>query len=145
MAYISAQDVKKIRVALKAAFPEFKFGVRKSIGGVDVTVVSGPLDLFEDCYHGEGYGEINHYHLGNYTNSDFYKAIDFIIRNAGKQYYYNNSDTKIDYFDVAFYYNIDVGSWSKPYEIKFPKKGIYHIPNYQAEAETAVAVNKIAA
>ena len=47
MAYISKEDVKAIRDELKATFPEFKFGVRKSTSSmvVDVTVKQGPTDF----------------------------------------------------------------------------------------------------
>ena len=29
--------------------------------------------------------------------------------------YYNNDDAMIDYFDRAFYININIGNWEKPY------------------------------
>lgn len=149
MAYISASEVKRIREALKAAFPEFKFSVRKQNSGlsVGVTVVSGPLDLSPDCYHGDGYGQINHFHLDNYKFGAFYQAIDMIIRRAPERKFYDNSDSQIDYFDVAFYYDIHVGSWRKPYEVKFPRKGkgIYHLPDFNAEARNALAVVELAA
>lgn len=149
MAYISASEVKRIREALKTAFPEFKFGVRKQHGGlsVGVTIVSGPLDLSPDFTHGDGYAQINHYHLQNYKFGAFYQAIDMIIRRAPERKYYNNSDAMTDYFDVAFYYDIHVGAWNKPYEVKFPKKGkgLYHLPDFNAEARNALAVVELAA
>ena len=61
MAYINAKDVQAIRNELKATFPNFKFGVRKSSGshGVDVTIKQGPTD-FSDCFRGDdGYAQIN--------------------------------------------------------------------------------------
>ena len=47
MAYIGADDVKRIREALKARFPKFKFGCRKGSGSlsVDVTIKAGPTDF----------------------------------------------------------------------------------------------------
>lgn len=149
MAYISTSEVKRIREALKVAFPEFKFGVRKVHGGlsVGVTIVSGPLDLSPDFTHGDGYAQINQYHLDKYEYGAFYQAIDMIIRRAPVREYYNRSEPMIDYFDVAFYYDIHIGNWNKPYEVKFPRKGkgIYHIPDFNAEAQSALAVIELAA
>ena len=33
----------------------------------------------------------------------------------------DNSDAMIDYFDTAFYTNISIGKWNKPYEYKGAK------------------------
>lgn len=149
MAYIGAADVKLIREALKAAFPEFKFGVRKGDGGysVDVTIKSGPLDLSADCHHGEGYSQINQYYLGNYEYSDLYEAIIMLMKRAPSKAWYDNSDSMTDYFDTAYYIHLNVGSWNKPYEMKLPRnsRGIYHRRDYLAEAQTAIAITKLAA
>jgi hypothetical protein len=47
MAYISKEDVKAIRDELKATFPKFKFGVRKSTGSMSVIVniKQGPTEF----------------------------------------------------------------------------------------------------
>ena len=39
----------------------------------------------------------------------------------GGREYYDNSDAMIDYFDTAFYTNISIGKWNKPYEFKGAK------------------------
>ena len=93
MSYISTEDVKKIRVALKNEFgKKLKFGVRKSAGGhsVGVTIKSGTVD-FSD------------------------KIVE-IIKTAPSKKWYNNSDAMIDYFDVAFYFDLNVGDWDNPYK-----------------------------
>jgi hypothetical protein len=123
MAYITATDVKAIRIELKEKFPAFKFSVRKSAGNlaVDVTVLSGPCE-FSDCLTGgRCYAQINQYHTENmYPTS--YKLLDEMIEvmtnapgRAGGRVFYDNTDTQIDYFDTAFYMNLGVGGWDKPY------------------------------
>jgi hypothetical protein len=53
MAYINKDDVAQIRNELKAAFPKFKFGVRKDNGlAVDVTIKSGPANFASLFTHG---------------------------------------------------------------------------------------------
>lgn len=146
MAYITTGEVKAIRDTLKAAFPEFKFSVRREHhSAVEVCIMSGPLDLTGDIY-------INEYHYERQLKDshpelvNMLDAITLIVKSAGREWY-DRSDSMVDYFDTAFYYGIQVGKWNKKYEIKFPKKskGLYHIPDFLEEAKTALAVTKLAA
>jgi len=126
MAYINAKDVQAIRNELKATFPNFKFGVRKSSGshGVDVTIKQGPTD-FSDCFRGDdGYAQINQYHTHMYGDHQaFFDKVHEIIKTApmrgegfhANKGWYDNSDAMIDYFDTAYYIHMSVGEWSKPY------------------------------
>lgn len=125
MAYITTTEVREIRNALKEAFPKLKFSVKKQhYSSVNVTVKKGNID-FSDIMRKEsgGYAQINHYHLHMYGEFEkLFSKIDEIIRTApglaeGGRVHYDNSDAMIDYFDTAFYYNINVGSWDKPYEL----------------------------
>lgn len=131
MAYINAKDVEAIRSELKAAFPEFKFGVRKRDHmAVTVTIKSGPVD-FSDIFAQDEYSarkqyvQLNTYHLDSFYGQHaktFARMVE-IIRTAparGEGYhrgtgYYNNSDAQIDYFDTAYYYDLHIGAWDKPY------------------------------
>jgi hypothetical protein len=124
MAYINANDVAQIRKELKEKFPKFKFGVRKGAGSlsVDVTIKSGPADFVEPS--GRGYIQVNQYHLGNYgPHEKFLSEIVNIIKTAPSRgegfhkgdVWYDRSDAMTDYFDTAFYFHINVGSWNKPY------------------------------
>ena len=121
MSYISTEDVKKIRVALKNEFgKKLKFGVRKSSGGhsVGVTIKSGTVD-FSDIMRNNTYEQVqvNHYHLQNYgVHKSLFEKIVEIIKTAPSKKWYNNSDAMIDYFDVAFYFDLNVGDWDNPYK-----------------------------
>jgi pyruvate formate-lyase activating enzyme-like uncharacterized protein len=132
MAYIKTAEVKEIRLALKEKFgKKFKFSVTKRDGGlaVQVAIMSGLTDFSnlwasktEDDY-GYGYTNINHYHITekNYgDNVELFKEIDTIIKTApakaeGGREYFDHSDSMTDYFHVAYYYDIQVGKWDKPY------------------------------
>ena len=37
------------------------------------------------------------------------------MKSAGN--WYDNSDAQIDYFDTAYYVDVNIGSWKKPYEL----------------------------
>ena len=124
MAYINAQDVAQIRKELKEKFPKFKFGVRKGAGSlsVGVTIKSGPADFVDP--NGRGYIQINQYHLGNYgPHEKFLRKLVDIVKTApsrGEGFrkgegWYDRSDAMTDYFDTAYYFDINVGAWNKPY------------------------------
>lgn len=126
MAYITAGEVKEIRNELKRVFPKYKFKVNKSSGScssVSVSVMAGPAAFDDDVFRegDRGYAQINHYHLYQYGKfQKFFETINKIIRIApgkavGGREFYDNSDAMTDYFDTAFYYNINVGTWSQPY------------------------------
>ena len=125
MAYISTEEVKAIREELKAEFGnKFKFGVRKGAGSlsVRVTLLSGTTN-FNDILDGREYIDINHYWLGNYGKHEklFSKIVNIIKTAPGKVSaggeWYDNSDAMTDYFDTAYYFNIHVGAWDKPYKV----------------------------
>ena len=120
MSYISTEDVKKIRVALKNEFgKKLKFAVRKSPSchSVSVTLKSGTVDFSDLMRNPNEQVQVNHYHLGNYgVHKSLFEKIVEIIKTAPSKKWYNNSDPMIDYFDVAFYFDLNIGEWDKPYE-----------------------------
>ena len=120
MSYISTEDVKKIRVALKNEFgKKLKFGVRKSPSchSVGVTIKSGTVDFSDIMRNTYDQVQVNHYHLQNYgVHKSLFEKIVEIIKTAPSKKWYNNSDAMIDYFDVAFYFDLNVGDWDNPYK-----------------------------
>lgn len=65
----------------------------------------------------DGHAEVRHRHcLGDYFPQEsaalpvMEKAFE-ALRSAG---WYDRSDAMIDYFDTAYYYEIEIGRWDKP-------------------------------
>ncbi len=125
MAYISAQDVAAIRKELKAAFPGWKFAVRKGSGSlsVDVVILQGTVDFSENLDH--GYCQVNQYWIdSHWTNLEARAAlnkINDIMHNApgraGGKVFFDNSDAQTDYFHTAFYTHLSIGDWRKNYAL----------------------------
>lgn len=116
MAHINADEAKAIRQKLKKEFPNIKFSVTRDRDekAVNVCILKSDID-FSDILDGKNNMKINKYYPENYgKHESLIKKIDKIIRTAGKQYY-DNSDARIDYFDVAFWYEIFIGKRDKPY------------------------------
>lgn len=130
MAYITTEEVREIRNELKEKFGKrgFKFSVRNSNKmEVIVSIKSGKTD-FSDLWadkkegdYGFGYAQINHYHLHNYgEHAELFREIEKVIKTApakakGGREWYDESDIQSDYFNTAFYFTINVGSWDNPY------------------------------
>ena len=135
MAYITTEEVRAIRTQLKAEFgKDFKFSVKKStsLSSVSVTILKSPLaftdvltykDTATDELITREYSSVNHYNIENfYKNVEEVKVlskINEIILTAPTSVtgedFYDESDTMTDYFNVSFYYDIEVGHWDKPY------------------------------
>jgi hypothetical protein len=121
MAYISATDVKAIREELKAAFPKWKFSVRKGSGSlsVDVNILQGTC-----AFEGKDYAQVNQYWLKeHWQDADDFQALDKINEimhnapgRAGGKVYFDESDAMTDYFHTAFYTHLSIGQWNKRYE-----------------------------
>jgi len=122
MAYITAQDVAAIRTELKAAFPKWKFSVRKGSGSlsVDVTILRGTCS-----FEGSTHSQVNQYWIdSHWTDAEDKMAlnkINEIMHNAPgrrdpSRAYFDESDAMTDYFHTAFYTHLSIGAWNKNYE-----------------------------
>jgi hypothetical protein len=126
MAYISAEDVRAIRVELKEKFPKWKFSVRKSSGSlaVDVTILQGTASFDDHFSNGRRYAQVNQYWIkDHFKDAGECRAIEMINEimhnapgRAGGKVFFDHSDAQTDYFHTAFYTHLSIGSWDKEYE-----------------------------
>ena len=119
MAYISQEDKKELAPAIKKVLKDF--GMKGSISirhhmSLVVTVTEGILDFTDYFRKGDdGHIQVNTYHLDNFysgTKRDFLK--DLVKAMKGDKWY-DKSDAMVDYFDTAYYVDINIGKWNKPY------------------------------
>lgn len=118
-AYVSKEKMKQVQTELKAAFPEFKFSIRKeNYSCIDVDILSGPIKLTDKE---NGYEQVNHVSPDSFEDKpEVYEFLSKVldIINKGN---YDKSDIMTDYFDVGFYVRLSIGRWDKPYEISDKK------------------------
>ena len=135
MAYMN-QELKKQRAPqIKAVLK--KYGLKGTIGIRDhmtlyVTIKEGALDFIGVAQKmNNEYAEargikpviMDNYDTIHHTHADRYRRFDETIANFIDELdaamkgvtYYNNDDIMTDYFDRAFFININVGEWRKPY------------------------------
>lgn len=120
MAYIKKEEVKAIREELKRTFPKVKFSVtRENYSSVNVAVMKSDYDFSAVA---PGRSIRPHFKLCfSERAKNFIAEIENIIKTApakaeGGSEWYDRSDAMTDYFDTAFYYNIEIGKWNKPHE-----------------------------
>jgi len=119
MAYISTAAVKVIRADLKAAFPDWKFSVRKDVNShssITVSILKSDLDFqWSSGYaNTEQYMSINHYHPQVTFSGNSLTLIKEVIGTINKENW-DRSDIQTDYFDVGFYVNVEMGRYGRPY------------------------------
>jgi hypothetical protein len=120
MPYITKEQVKAKRKALKAALPQYKLSITtEHYSGIKVAIMAGPTDF------GTEYSQLNPYHdyrektWNRYTEQyesdpQIADVMDVImpILNEGKGEGFEDSD----YGRVPDYYTwVHIGKWDKPY------------------------------
>ena len=123
MPYITKDQVKAKRAALKAALPAYKLSVTtEHYSGIKVAIMAGPTDF------GTEYTQLNPYinyreerynsSTGQYdSNPHIQDVLDIVmpILNEGMGEGFEDSD----YGHVPDYYTwVHIGKWDKPYQIK---------------------------
>jgi hypothetical protein len=132
MAYMNQEKKAKIVAAVKPVLKKYKvkgtFSVRNH-STIVLNVKSGEIDFIEN-YLADGkcqnesfvrrYGAID---VNPYWFQDHFtgKAKAFLtevfdgMKSAG---WYDNSDVQTDYFDTAYYYDVNIGNWKQPYKVE---------------------------
>jgi len=122
---IPGAAVTSIRVA--GALHEFTTleGVKEDLTDIVLNIKSGALDFLEN-YHNARKRDYDKRER-DYLNLSFKSNVEhnftddcltFLMSAMEVLYsmnYYNNSDCYRDYFDVAYYVDINIGKWDKPY------------------------------
>lgn len=135
MAYMNQEKKAALAPAIKSILK--KYGVKGSLAVRDhrtlvLNIKSGKLDFIADHNatvgasprgHGfngpaKDYLQINKYwyqdHFSNKKILGFLKEV-LAAMHVGN---HDNSDAQIDYFDVGWYVDVNIGNWNKPYKVE---------------------------
>ena len=129
MAFISQQDKKTLAPAIKAVFK--KYGLKGTIGiknhmTLCANVSAGRLDLIGAAaqvgdFRSSGYYQANAYAATNEKYKDininifnFYTELKKAMRG---NLWFDKSDSMTDYFHTAYFMDINIGRWNKPYQL----------------------------
>jgi hypothetical protein len=136
MAWMNQERKAKIAANLKPVLK--KYGVKGSLRvrnhmAIVFTVKSGPIDFIANCNEvcgrsqfqrnggfrpiKEGYCDVNSFWFQEHFDGvakDFLTEAFAALKSAD---YYDRSDAMTDYFDTAYYFDLNIGTWQKPYVV----------------------------
>lgn len=137
MAYVSQETKAKIVASVKPILKKYglsgTFSVRhhstlvltiKSgkidfIGNFNSTVERAPRPAHLPFQPAKDHIDVNPYWFHEHFSGKAKSALTEIfaaIKKGGS--WYDESDIQTDYFNTAFYIDVNVGKWNKPYEVK---------------------------
>ena len=134
MAYVNNETKAAIHAALKPVFK--KYGIKATVARnsykstLVVNINSGDIDFGGDNI------DVNIYWIDDHFKGvarDFLKEVLQTIRTAGE--WYDRSDAYTDYFDTAFYIDINVGRWDKKYVCNKPRRTLSDVLEFKALEE----------
>lgn len=136
MAWMNQEKKAQIVAAVKPILARYKLKASFSVdnhSSIVVHIKSGKIDFFtnySDCMRSQPgrrqdivddvvsrrYMDVNQYWFQEHFSGTALQCMDEIfkaIKTAGG--WYDKSDIQTDYFDTAFYINVKIGKWNKPY------------------------------
>ena len=135
MAYMNQDRKKLINENLKKVCQplgiKYSLAVRSHMT-ICMTIRSAPIDFIGNYNEATrnpghiGYGrnqlaeksiQVNPYHYQNAFTGKALEAITKIMAALKSAGWYDNSDAQTDYFDTAYYTDLDIGSWDKPFQV----------------------------
>jgi len=123
MPYITKDQVRAKRAALKAALPAYKLSVTtEHYSGIKVAIMAGPTDFGTEYTQLNPYIDYREERYNSSTgqmdsNPPIQDVLDIVmpILNEGKGEGFQDSD----YGHVPDYYTwVHIGKWDKPYQVK---------------------------
>jgi hypothetical protein len=138
MAYVSQEVITKARAALKALNKEY--GVKATFSGkgglcLNLTIAEGKIDFVNnycetvsanrrmhdtqsvvDWAKKEQHLSVNQYYLDSSFSGI---ALEYLEKAKAIMHvdHWDKSDIQSDYFNCAYYVNMQVGRWNKPYKL----------------------------
>jgi hypothetical protein len=127
MAYMNQQKkaeiVSKVKPVLKKYGLKGTFSVRNHMT-ICLTITSGPIDFIQNYKDHTGKQnqiidalDINPYWFHDHFTGKALDALTEIMKGMHSAGYYDNSDIQSDYFDTAYYIDVNVGTWNRPYTV----------------------------
>jgi hypothetical protein len=126
------QDKKKIIKAnldkvLKPLGIKYSLRVRNYMS-ISCTIRSAPFDMLADRHgdneyesRGKRYAQVNRFWYSDHYTGRTKDVLAGVVDAMTSADYFDHSDAQIDYFHTAYYFDISIGAWDKPFEVKGTK------------------------
>ena len=124
MAYMNQERKAVIAKALKQVVPQgwkYSLAVRNH-STICMTISEAPFELIKAFKGGEYFNpetathaDVNQYHVREQIEDEVVADVLINILSALNTGNHDRSDSQIDYFDVGWYVDLDIGKWNKPF------------------------------
>ena len=123
---------KKATIAANAKPILKKYGIKASFSvnnhsSIVVNIKSGSLDFIGNYnqapyatsrdYDAKDYIQVNPYWYHEHFTGEVKEFFDELLVAIKSADWFDKSDAQTDYFHTAYYFDINVGRWNKPYEL----------------------------
>lgn len=116
MAYMNQETKKAIAPVVKSIMK--KYGLKGSMGvrnhsTLVLNITEGKIDFLKD--RDSTYTSVNRYWFREHFDGVAKDCLSEVIEamNSGN---WNNSRIEVDYFDVGWYVDVNIGKWNSPYK-----------------------------
>ena len=137
MAYMNQERKAKITKMLKPILAKYKVKGSLSVRNhstIVLTLKSGAIDFIgnsnrvcgNDFYQVQrgfkpttsGYDQVNPYWFQDHYDGDAKAFLTEAMKALKSADWYDESDAMIDYFNIAYYVDINIGKWNSPYIVQ---------------------------
>lgn len=120
MAYVSKELKAKLAPAIKAVLKKYDMkgtiAVRNHSSLV-VNLKSGAIDFDQHATGDDWHYQVNTYHVDRGWTGVAAEFLSELVAAMKGQEWYDRSDIMTDYFDTAYYMDVNIGKWDKKYEV----------------------------
>jgi hypothetical protein len=119
MAYVSKELKAKLATGIKAVLK--KYGVKGTIAvnnhsTLVVNIKQGAIDFAADCTGNDYHYQVNTYHIDRGWTGKAAEFLNELVAAMKGTEWYDRSDIMTDYFDTAYYMDVNIGRWDREYE-----------------------------
>ena len=137
MAYMNQERKQKIAQTLKPILAKYKVKGSLSVRNhstIVLTLKSGSIDFIgnsnrvcgNDFYQVQrgfkpttsGYDQVNPYWFQDHYDGDAKAFLTEAFKALKSADWYDESDAMIDYFNIAYYVDVNIGKWNAPYIVQ---------------------------
>lgn len=118
MAYVS----QELKAVLSSGIKEVlnKYDVKGSIAvrnhsTLVVNLKEGAINFAEDCTGNDYHYQVNTYHIDRGWKNKAAKFLNELVAAMKGEVWYDRSDSMTDYFDTAYYLDINIGKFDRKY------------------------------
>ena len=120
MAYVSKELKAVLTPGIKAVLKKYDMKGTIAVNNHSTLVVNlkqGPIDFKNDATGNDFHYQVNTYHIDRGYKGQAANFLNELVAAMKGDKWYDRSDAMVDYFDTAYYLDVNIGKWNKGYEV----------------------------